>query len=63
MSDLQRGSYGIPLFVKSALLGMAVVALLMGLMVPPLRMALVVALMAASILIVVGYYAVRRIRP
>ena len=61
MNDLRGGFSGIPLFLKSALFGMAVATLLMGLMVPPLRMSLVVSLMVASILIVVGYYTVRRV--
>lgn len=51
---------GIPTFVRSALLGMAVAVLLMGILVPHIRVPLVIALLVASIIIVLGYFAIRR---
>lgn len=51
---------GIPAFVRSALLGMGLVVLLMGFLVPHIRVPLVIALLAAGIIIVLGYFAVRR---
>ena len=46
-------------FVKSALLGMGIVALFMGVLLPHIRGALVIAFLAASVIIVLGYYVVR----
>ena len=51
--------FNVPVSVKSALLGMGLAALIMGILTPHIRGSLVVALIVASIIIILGYYVVR----
>lgn len=51
----------LPTFVRSALLGMGVATLLMGVMFPSLTYALLISLLISGMIVVAGYYVVRRL--
>ena len=50
-----------PTFVRSALLGMGVATLLMGVMFPSLAYALLISLLISGMIVTVGYHVVRRL--